>query len=206
MGVPIVAHAGLLAFGADGTLGAFQAGAVLLVATAGVFAFLPLTWREVAVLLPGVGLVSGLVHAGVVGVAGAPALLWLVLAVGMAAAGMAAFGAAIGTSRVAGGVVAVLLLAVGMTALFWADDVARELPVEKRREARQAIVYIDLLLACAYGAADHDRLHDTEVYDAVPMASDLIEPPSPLPTGAVWLGVGLALAGAAGVVRGRRTG
>lgn len=196
----------LLVFGAGGSLGVFQAGAVVLVLAAVVCAFLPLPAREAASLLAAVAVAAGALQAVEAGLVGGLALAWLVLAVGTVAFGVASFGVGIGTSRAAAGVVAALLLCAGMTATFWADDVADELRVDRRRSVRQAIVHVDLLLACAYGAADHDRLHDEDVYTTVPLASALIEPPRPLATGALWLGVGLAFAGAAWAVRSRQGG
>ncbi len=202
--VPLVAQIGVFAFGPGGSLGAFHACAVLLTLTAAVFAFLPLAGRETVLAVCAVAVLGLLVHGVAAGFAGAPALGWLVACVGGAVAGAAAFGDALGNSRPASGAVAALLLCTAMTATFWADDAAAHVPAKQRQEVRQAIVHIDPLMAAAYGAADHDRLHDADVYNALPLASALIERPSPLPTGALWLAVGLALAGAAWVVRFRR--
>lgn len=199
--LPALAQLIALLFGADGSMGAFQAGAVALVVAVLVGAFHAARRWELLLLPSAAALLSSLVH--LVFAAGGSALVmgWLVFCVSACALGTVSYGRAIRVPAATAGVVATALLTVAMTGTYWADPVSQHLPQGERRAFTQAVLHVDPLLACAYGAAEHDRLHDADVYDSVPLASSLREAPAPLPTGGAWLVVGLVLAGLGMAVR-----
>ncbi len=128
---------------------------------------------------------------------GAFALAVLIVGVGAASSGLAAVGRGIGTSALPAGALGAAAVWVAMSGVFWADDVASSLPYGKQHAFRQAVLHADAATACAYGVADYDRLHDPLVYAKVELASSLLSRPDPIPTGALWLCLGLLLWGVA---------
>ncbi len=192
---------------APGSKGLFQADVAALVAIAVVGAFaVDCSLRGALALLVLAALPAG-VHWLLGGAfVGAPALAVLALGTAAAASGLAVLGRSIGAPRAAAGVVATAVLCTAMTGLRWADALAEHAAPQDRRTVRQAVLHVDLALACAYDAAGHDRLHDPEVYRHVPLAATLIERPTALRTGAIWMGVGFVCwgLGAVGARRSRR--
>ncbi len=127
----------------------------------------------------------------------------LVLAVAVAALGLAWLGRSLGASRSAAGVATLAVLVVAMLGLLWADPVGDRLPQGKRYAFKQAVLHVDIATAAAYGAASFDRFHDPVIYREVDVAADAPRAPGAVPTGLLWLVVGL-VSGAAAWLLGRR--
>ena len=70
------------------------------------------------------------------------------------------------------------LLALLCTGLFWADRFASGWEGEHQRRVAQAVLDEDLLTTLAYRVADHDRLHEPDIYAAVPVASTHVSVPT----------------------------
>jgi hypothetical protein len=191
--LPAAALAATAWAGEGGARGLFHADVAALVLAAAVGAW-GAAGRRALLALPASAVAAGVVHAAF---ARSPedggAMALLVLGVGVAASGLASVSRALGAPAAAGGAVAASVLWAAMVGLSWADDVAESLPQERRGSFRQAVLHADPATAAAYGAARFDRLHDLRVYETVPLASSMIEPPAAWTTGASWAGVGLAL-------------
>jgi len=203
--LPAFALLATAALAAEGARGRFQAAlAAMTVAVAvGAFGAGRAPVRAAARLLA-VAVLAGLAHGLLTGDAGgAAATGFLLLAVSVAASGLAALGRRIGTPGPSACAVAAIVLWVAMAGLFWADPAAEHLDRAHRRPFRQAVLHVDPALALAYDGAHFDRLRSEEVYFEVPLASSLYERPSALPTGSLWLAAGLLAWAAALVVRRR---
>ncbi len=122
----------------------------------------------------------------------------LLVGVALAAGGLAALGRGVGAGWVGAGAVGLALVCVAMSGLFWADDLAAGVPLERRPALRQAVLHLDPATAAAYAEPGFDRLRSRpEIYRDVPLASTLIAAPQPAHTAAAWLLLAAALAGAA---------
>jgi hypothetical protein len=152
--------------------------------------FLAPSARCALLRLPASALLAAGTHA-LLGGGGLPAFALLVLAVGAAASGLAAVGRVVGAGAAGAGAAGAGVLWVAMTGLLWADDVAAGLAPARRHPFRQAVLHLDVATAAAYDAARHDRLREPAVYERVPLATSLVEPPAALPTGAAWLALGV---------------
>ncbi len=203
--LPVLAFVAVRLAGGAGAAGTYRAMAFALVASAAVGAFCA---RSAAVSsLRAVVVAATLGGAAAVStteVARGLAAAFLGGSVVLSASGLSALGRRVGAPGVAAGAVAASVLWVAMLGLYWADPLSEHVPLALRRGVRQAVLYVDPVLAASYGAAGHDRLHDPDVYFEVPLASSLIQAPDARTTGLTWTAVGL-LSWAAALV-GRRRG
>ncbi len=175
----------------DDARGLFQAHLGALVAVAATCAFaVRARIGDAVALVVGAGLCA-VVHLAWRGTDGAFALAVLVAGSGAASSGLAAVGRAIGASALPCGALGAAVVWAAMSGVFWADDVAASLPYGKQHAFRQAVLHADAATACAYGVAHFDRLHDPVVYARARLAETLLTRPDPLPTGALWLCLGL---------------
>jgi len=117
----------------------------------------------------------------------------LFLACGAAGYGWVSAGLAAGAPRVTSAAVALGVMGFAMTGLFWADRAAGQVAPASRYVVRQAVLDADPALAFAYGALDHDRMRDADVYATVPAASSLVRAPTGGRTALLWGLVGLVL-------------
>jgi hypothetical protein len=189
---PAAALAAVRPFAGDGAQGVFRADLAGLAVAAALGGALPsASWRAAAV--PAIAaLLAGVVHALAAGSwAGAPGLALLVLGVALSAAGLAHLGRLCGAPSDAAALVAAGVPWAAMAGLFWADDVAARLSAAARFPLRQAVLHADPATAAAYGAG-FDRLRDSRVYDTVPLATSMVEPPDAVATGLLWVAFGAA--------------
>jgi hypothetical protein len=180
--------------GAEGTEGIFQADAVALWVAVAICAHLPHRgWRSALLLLmPASGLLAAhLLVGGAVG--DLPPLFALCTGLGLAAHGLAAFGTRIGAAQSLTALVALGIVTIGMCGLFWADDLAEQVPLEARGRVRQAVLHLDATTALAEDVSHYDRLHAPLVYRNVQLAASSIGRPTAYQTSALWFGSGLAL-------------
>jgi hypothetical protein len=188
-------------FAGDGVQGVFRADlAGLAVAAALGGALGGASWKAAASAAVA-AVLAGLVHALVAGSwGGASGYALLVLGVALAAAGLAHLGRLCGAPSDAAALVGAGVPWVAMAGLFWADDVAARLSGALRFPLRQAVLHADPATAAAYGAG-FDRLRDSRVYDTVPLATSMVEPPDAVATGLLWVAFGAVAWGAAAGAR-----
>lgn len=161
----------------DGPARLFQMGAVGLVvaAAAASWCLRPARARIVAALAG--TLLLALLHL-LAGGRDALGLLALVASAVAAAAGIAALGRRLGLPWAGAGALALTMLVGAWTGLLWADAVAARAPSAERSTVRRAVLSVDALTALAYGPADHDRLHEPDIYARVPLASSVVGMPA----------------------------
>lgn len=204
---PAAAMLAVAPFAEDGAHGLFQSDAAALAATAALWAFVARARPRVLGLLALATVPAAGVHLLLGGTPGS-LVGWcaLLLGVGAAAGGLALLGRRVGAPGVSAAVLATAVPVTAMLGLFWADPLGDVLPQAGRYAFKQAVVHADAATAAAYGAADHDRLHEARVYREVPLATEAVEPPAAVSTGLLWLVVGVLAGGAAcGLPRGRTT-
>ena len=78
-------------------------------------------------------------------------------------------------------------------ALFWADDLAEQVPVDERGRVRQAVLHLDATTALAEDVTHYDRLHAPLAYRNVPLAASSIGRPTAYETAALRFIPGLLL-------------
>jgi hypothetical protein len=117
---------------------------------------------------------------------GAPALAVLGLGAGGAAAALSALGARLGCPDPAASAVACAVLWAAGAAVWWVDDAAGRLPVERRPALRQAVLRVDWMTAAAYSAASYDRLRSGDVYARTTIGTLSLETPRAGEVAAAW--------------------
>lgn len=122
-----------------------------------------------------------------------------------ATAGLRALGRGIRCPEPAAGAVALLVLALAGSSVWWVDRIAEVLPPGVRGPLRQAVVRADPVTAIAYDAAGHERLHAQDVYEGTVVATTPVVPPDAGEVAWAYGGVGaLALVLSAVLGRSRR--
>ena len=180
--------------GGEGAQILFEANAISLWVAVACCAHFPGLVRHayLVMLMPACGLLAG--HVVVGGSAGdLPALLALFLGLGLSAYGMAALGARLGAPRSLASLVALGIVTLGMGGLFWADDLAEQMPLEERGRIRQAVLHLDATTALAEDVSHYDRLHAPLAYRNVPLAASSIGRPTAYETAVLWFVPGLLL-------------
>jgi hypothetical protein len=127
------------------------------------------------------------------GVPGALRLGALAVALGAAAASLGALGTRLRCPRPAAAAIACGVLWAAATGVWWADDAAERLPLDRRSRLRQAVLRVDWVTSAAYGAG-YDRLRAGDVYAKTTIGTLALEPPRPVDT-ALWWGAVAAFAG-----------
>ncbi len=180
--------------GGDGAEGLFQADALGLWVAVAVCAHFPsLGLRApLLILMPASGLFAGHVLVGGSAADLLP-LLALFAGLGLTAFGLGALGARIGAPQSLASLHALAIVTMGMCGLFWADDLAEQMPLEERGRVRQAVLHLDATTALAEDVSHYDRLHAPLVYRSVPLAASSIGRPTAYQTAGLWLGSGLLL-------------
>lgn len=184
--------------GPQGAEGRFQVALVAICVAAALEAF-PLRTLRAVFRAP----TQGVVLMGLLLILGATletalAQAALLVGVALAAGGLAAVGRRVGAGWLGAGAVGLALVCVAMSGLFWADELAAGVALERRPALRQAVLHLDPATAAAYAEPGFDRLRSRpEIYRDVPLASTLIAAPEPLHTAVAWLVLAAALTGAA---------
>ena len=108
------------------------------------------------------------------------AFAWTIMTavVSCVALGLSRIGHTLGLDRFRAGLAPALVITLACTSIAAADPIGDAADVTLRFPIKQALINVDPTTVCAYAASGHDRLHDPTVYDHVPLASSLIQPPT----------------------------
>ena len=127
------------------------------------------------------------------------------MAVGLAAATLAALARRLGAPGGAASTVAALTLWTACGGLWWADRAATLVEPSRRNAIREAVLGADPLAAAAY-ALGYDRLHAADVYDETTISSTTVRAPDAATTTLAWALCGVAAGLGAGLASRRRGG